>query len=207
MTADLYLASLATIAVFFASPPGPSQALMISNSLRLGLRRALPTIGGDLSANAIQMTLAGFGLTAVIAGSGLLLGIVKWAGIAYLVYVAVRTWVSRVDPLAHAPQGRLSSPAAQGFVTSMANPKAILFFGALFPQFIDPGSPIAPQLLILGATYLVVDGILLLAWGAAAGGMRQWLATSGRLINRLSGGMMLLAAAMLAGRSVEPTSR
>lgn len=205
MSAEVYLAYLATIAVFFASPPGPSQALMISNSLRLGLRRALPTIGGDLSANAIQMTLAGFGLTALIASSGLLLGIVKWAGIAYLLYVAWRTWSSRSDPLHDRPTGRMSSPAAQGFVTSMANPKAILFFGALFPQFIDPGSAIAPQLLILGATYLVVDGVLLVLWGAAAGSLRPWLARSGRLLNRLSGGMMLLAAALLAGRPVEPS--
>lgn len=206
MTAEVYLAYLATIAVFFASPPGPSQALMISNSVRLGLPRALPTIGGDLSANAIQMTLAGFGLTAVIASSAYLIGIVKWAGIAYLVYVAVRTFFSRSDGLNPPKEGRLSSPAVQGFVTSMANPKAILFFGALFPQFIDVTSAITPQILILGGTYLLVDGILLVVWGAVAGSLRPWLGQSGGWVNRLSGGLMLVAAALPAGRSVDPVS-
>ena len=102
---------------------------------------------------------------------------------------------------AAAAKGRLFR---QGFVTSSANPYAVVFFGALFPQFIDPGQPVWPQLLILGVTYLVVDGLILLIWG--------WLAvrTLGRLgcltgiwINRISGGLMIGAAMLLGLKDIE----
>ena len=167
MSVETYLIYLGVLAVFFATPPDTSQLLIISNSLRRGLRRSMATIAGDLSANYLQMALAGFGLTAVIAASAGALSVIKWLGVAYLVWIGLQLLLSR--PKSDAPEagseGRLFR---QGFLTSTANPYAVVFFGALFPQFIDPALPVWPQLLILGATYLAVDGAILMLWGWAA---------------------------------------
>jgi threonine/homoserine/homoserine lactone efflux protein len=202
---DLYWAYLLALAVFFATPPGPSQVLMIANSLRFGTRRALPTIAGDLSANALQMTAAAFGLAALLATSGAALTVMKWLGVAYLIYVGVKTFRAAPTDLSRASgdAGHGWRLARQGFLTSGANPKAVIFFAALFPQFIDPAQPIWPQLLLLGGTYLVVDGVLLVAWGLAAASLNRRLRIVGRWLNRVSGGLMIAAAALLAMKDLE----
>jgi len=208
MTPETYLAYLATLTVFFIAPPGPSQILMISHSLRHGLGRSRATIAGDLSANALQMTAAAFGLAALIGTSQAALTAVKWAGVAYLVYVGLRMW--------HAPASPLRAPTAadgaerglsrrlyrQAFVTSATNPQAVVFFAALFPQFIDPATAIGPQLVLLAASYLVLDGLLLLLWGGFARRLMALLGGGARYLNRLSGGLMIAAAALLALRQV-----
>ena len=202
MSVETYLIYLGVLAVFFATPPDTSQLLIISNSLRHGLRRSMATIAGDLSANCLQMTLAAFGLTAVIAASAGALNVIKWMGVAYLVWIGLQLLLSR--PRSDAPEaasgGRLFR---QGFVTSSANPYAVVFFGALFPQFIDANLPVWPQLLILGVTYLVVDGVILVLWGwAALRTLGRIKALGGVWINRISGALMIGAAALLGAKDL-----
>ena len=205
MSWETYMAYLAVVAVFFATPPGPSQLLMIANSLTHGLRRSVATVAGDLSANALQMTAAAFGLAAAIAQSAALLSAIKWAGVAYLIWLGIGKLLSRRAPHGAdaAARGRPALLYRQGFLTSAANPKAVIFFAALFPQFIDPAHAVWPQLLILGATYLTVDGAILLAMGAAAertgGGLRHW---RGGAFERFSGALMIGAAVLLAGKEL-----
>ena len=205
MTLDLYLAYLAVVGVFFASPPGPSQLLMIANSLAHGVRRSLATVAGDLSANALQMTAAAFGLAVVIGQSATALAAIKWAGVAYLVWMGIARF-RRPPPEPGGGSAAVPRPAVlyrQGFLTSAANPKAIFFFAALFPQFIDPDAAIWPQLLVLGATYLVVDGVLLVLWGTlAVNSLGRVRALTGRTLARVSGATMIGAAALLAGRDL-----
>ena len=171
---ETYLIYLAAVAVFFATPPDTSQLLIISNSVRYGLRRSAYTIAGDLTANSLQMTGAAFGLAAIIATSASAFVWIKWLGVAYLVWIGLQLILAKDRPedVAATASGQSARLFRQGFVTSMANPFAVVFFGALFPQFIDPMMPVLPQLLILGLTYLVVDGAILLLWGWArpAGG-------------------------------------
>lgn len=205
MTIEVYLAYLATVAVFFATPPGPSQILMITNAARFGLRRSTATIAGDLSANALQMLAAGFGLAVLIAQTDWLLDVIKWAGVCYLIYIAIRTFRAPPDtgPL-DTTSGTIRARTLfwQGFFTSASNPKAVFFFAALFPQFITPTQPIAPQLLALGATYIIVDGAILVIFGALSQRIGRGLARRGNLLNRLSGMMMLGAAALLGAKDV-----
>lgn len=207
MSPETYLIYLGVLAAFFATPPDTSQLLVISNTLRHGLRKSTATIFGDLSANAVQMSLAGFGLTALIAANADALWVIKWAGVAYLGWIGLRLMLAKPDPadrVAAAPAGRLFR---QGFLTSTANPYAVVFFGALFPQFIDPGAPVLPQVLILGVTYLVVDGLILLLWGwAAVHTLGRVRALTGVWINRISGALMIGAAALLGSKDLSQGS-
>ena len=205
MSIETYLIYLGVLAAFFVTPPDTSQLLIVSNALRHGLRRSTATIAGDLSANTLQMTAAAFGLTAIIAASADAIWIIKWAGVVYLAWIGLRLMFSKDAARGPGPAGqaRLGALFRQGFLTSSANPYAVVFFGALFPQFIDPALPVFPQLFVLGGTYLVVDGLVLLLWG--------WIATrtlgrirglTGHWMNRISGMLMILAAGLLAGRDL-----
>ena len=210
MSIETYLIYLGVLAAFFLTPPDTSQLLIISNSLRHGLRRSVATITGDLSANALQMTAAAFGLTAIIAASADAIWIIKWVGVAYLAWIGVRLMITRggaVEPGA-AREARTSVLFRQGFLTSSANPYAVVFFGALFPQFIDPAQAVLPQLLILGVTYLLVDGAVLLLWGwTATRTLGRLRALSGVWVNRMSGALMVVAAALLASRDLSAEAR
>lgn len=204
MTLETYALYLATVAVFFATPPGTSQILIISNAMRFGVRRSLWTGAGDLTANALQMLAAGFGLAAIIATSAGALTVIKWAGVAYLLFYGIRIFFAAPTPL---DRSSLAAPShrlfGQGFFTSLANPEAVFFFAALFPQFIDPSAAIWPQLLILGITYLVVDGTILLLFAVGADKILNNLRTKARLLNRIAGVAMVSAAGLLGLKDVE----
>lgn len=207
MPMETYLLYLAAVAVFFATPPDTSQLLIISNSIRHGLRKSVFTVAGDLTANCLQMTGAAFGLAAIIATSASAFLWIKWLGVAYLVWIGVQLIRSKGDAqeFTATGSGQAFRLFKQGFVTSMANPFAVVFFGALFPQFIDPTAPIFPQLLILGLTYIVIDGAILLLWGWL--GLRAVTAfkrASTGTINTFCGGLMIAAATLLATRDLNP---
>ncbi|MAM23987.1 MAG: lysine transporter LysE [Rhodobacteraceae bacterium] len=207
MAIETYLVYLTAVAVFFATPPDASQLLIISNSAKHGIRRSAYTILGDLAANSLQMTGAAFGLAAIIATSGSAFTWIKWLGVAYLVWIGVQLILSKEQSAD--VEANISSQSIrlfrQGFVTSMANPFAVVFFGALFPQFLDPTLPVLPQLFILGITYLIVDGVILLIWGwlgdRAASALKRH---SFGLINKVCGALMVAAAALLASKDFEP---
>ena len=207
MTIENYLLYLAAVAVFFATPPDTSQLLIISNSIRVGLKRSLLTIAGDLTANCLQMTCAAFGLAAVIATSADAFIWIKWLGAGYLAYIGLRLILSKET--GKKMQGDQADTKfrlfRQGFFTSMANPFAVVFFAALFPQFIDPTMAVLPQLLILGSTYILVDGVILIIWGwlgiRAVNGLKRY---SFGLINKLCGSLMVAAAALLASKDLQP---
>jgi homoserine/homoserine lactone efflux protein len=206
MAFETYLIYLAAVAVFFATPPDTSQLLIISNSVCYGLRKSAYTIAGDLSANCLQMTGVAFGLAAIIATSATAFSVIKWLGVAYLIYIGIQLIRSRddVNDVDANQSGQAFRLYRQGFVTSMANPFAVVFFGALFPQFIDPALAILPQLLILGVTYLIVDGAILLLWGwlgvRAASALKRH---SFGLINKICGALMIAAAALLASKDFQ----
>lgn len=207
MPIETYLVYLLAVGVFFATPPDTSQLLIISNSIRYGLRKSLLTIAGDLTANCIQMTAAAFGLAAIIAASASAFLWIKWLGVAYLVWIGVQLMRTKetTSYVSAASSGMSFRLFRQGFVTSMANPFAVVFFGALFPQFIDPALPVMPQLLILGVTYIVVDGVILVLWGwlgmRAARALRR---ISFGWINKICGGLMIAAASLLASKDFQP---
>lgn len=203
MSTDTWLLFVGTVLIFMITP-GPSHLLMLSVSMSNGFRRSLATAAGDLSANTLQIMLAGLGLAAVIKTTGAGFAFVKWAGVAYLVWMGVKQIVASFRTGAEQRdivQTSLRRLWLRGFVTSAANPKAVVFFAALFPQFVDTEHSLAPQIAMLGATYVVIDGIFLSLYGKGA----SWLADriqSGhrRWVERAAGTGLVGAAVMLGVR-------
>ncbi|MEM6659259.1 MAG: LysE family translocator [Pseudomonadota bacterium] len=203
MSFDIWITYVATVLVLM-STPGPSQLLMLSNCATNGLRRGVCTAAGDLTANLLQMLAAGLGLAALIAASGTALAVIKWFGVAYLVFLGVRM-IRKADRKRVQPAPRASRKAlwVQGFITSAANPKAVVFFAALFPLFIDDALPFWPQFAVLSATYLALDGLFLTAYGASASWLAARLQGPARLwLDRAGGGFMILAAILLGLKSL-----
>ncbi len=192
---------VATVLVFM-STPGPSHLLMLSNSMSNGLRRSIATAAGDLTANALQMLAAGFGLAAILVASQSALSVVKWAGAAYLIWMGIAMW-RRAESNAGTYRTRARKSARdlwlQGFLTSAANPKAVVFFAALFPQFIRPDGSFALQFLILSVTYLTIDGLFLLSYGAGADFLaRRLRGRASAMLDRI-GAVFLIGAGVLLG--------
>ncbi len=207
MSFDVWITYVATV-LLLMSTPGPSQLLMLSNSAANGLRRGLFTAAGDLTANFLQMLAAGLGLAALIATSGTALAVIKWLGVAYLVYLGVKQILkARTTAMGNAPRASRKALWIKGFITSAANPKAVVFFAALFPLFIDGALPFWPQFAILSATYLALDGLFLTAYGASASWLAQRLQGPARLwLDRIGGSFMILAAVLLGFKSLRAAS-
>lgn len=209
MTIDAWLLYVGTVLVFM-STPGPSHLLMLSVSMSNGFRRSLATAAGDLTANVIQILLAGLGLAAVVIASRHGFTVIKWAGVVYLIWIGLRQILASFSRDGDAPAAAsvsLQQLWLRGFVTSAANPKAVVFFAALFPQFLEPQHSLAPQIAILGLTYIVIDGCFLAVYGKGA----SWIAARLRRrnkawIERASGAGMILAAVLLGLRD-NPDSR
>ena len=206
MTFTVWTFFIGTV-LLMMSTPGPSHLLMLSTSASNGFRRSLATAAGDLTANAIQILLAGFGLAAILASSRYGFAIIKWGGVAYLVWIGIRTIRASFNNDGDAikiEKTSLKRLWLRGFITSAANPKAVVFFAALFPQFINPNLALVPQIFILGMTYIVIDGLFLSVYGSGA----SWLAS--RLqshyknwVERVAG-ISLIGAAILLGLKSAP---
>jgi len=205
MSFEIWITYVITV-LLLMSTPGPSQLLMLSNSATNGLRRGMYTAAGDLTANLFQMLAAGLGLAAVIASSAYALAVIKWFGVGYLVFLGARQ-IMRAESKASPTAQRTTRRALwlQGFITSAANPKAVVFFAALFPLFIDGALPFWPQFAILSATYLTLDGLFLTVYGSGA----SWLARrldgpARKWLDRIGGSFMILAAILLGLKSLRP---
>ena len=205
MAIELWVVYVATV-LLLMSTPGPSQLLMLSNSMTHGFRRSTFTALGDLTANLLQMLAAGLGLAVVIASSFYALTIIKWLGVAYLIWLGWRMIRKAGASEELGGTGARGIPPKtlwlQGFVTSAANPKAVVFFAALFPQFINPDSSFWSQFLVLSATYITLDAVFLSAYGLGASWVaRQFNGRRRALVQRIGGSFVIGAAIMLGLRT------
>lgn len=183
--------------------PGPSILLGVVHSLSYGARRTLYTAFGDISANFIQMVLVGLGLGVVVAASDTAFHVIKWMGVATLLYLGLKTFFSRQAPhiTDEAPGGPMPSRRrlyTQGFMVAAGNPKAIVFFTAFFPQFLNPAHPLLPQLAIMCPTMSVLDFFWVMMYGLSARRAAGAIAGHPLLINRMGGSVLMGAAAILA---------
>ncbi|MFD0857667.1 LysE family translocator [Roseovarius aquimarinus] len=204
MDAATYLGFLALVLAVLLTP-GPSVTLGIVHGMADGARRAAFTVLGDISANMLQMIAAVAGLGLILAQSATLFLAIKIAGVAYLAWLGfrmIRRSFRVRPPVEVAAQGAPRSRwwhFRQGFIVAGTSPKAILFYGALFPQFIDPAAPLWSQFAILAITCAILDFWIVWGYAAlAALGARRFAGAGGAWIDRIGGIMMLGAAAWLA---------
>jgi threonine/homoserine/homoserine lactone efflux protein len=204
MTFSTWLLYVAAVFVLTVTP-GPSVLMCVSTSVNLGTRKALVAALGSTTAIVGIMVLSALGLGAALAASDMLFGLLKWIGAAYLAYLGVTALLSKATQITVA--GAVGGPTAsnqkiygQGFLVGASNPKALLFFGALFPQFITPSAPQLPQFLLLGATFIVFEILWLTIYSLTAARAKHWLQQPRRatLFNRATGAVFLIAAGLLA---------
>jgi threonine/homoserine/homoserine lactone efflux protein len=174
MAITLWLA-FAAASVVLLLIPGPTVVLVVSYSLTQGRRVAVATAAGVALGDFTAMTASLAGLGALLGASAAAFGILKWIGAAYLVFLGVRLW--RAEPKVSAVPEQAAAKSAAGvfghaFLVTALNPKSIAFFVAFVPQFIDHGSPLLPQLVIMEATFVGLAALNALAYALAADYMR-----------------------------------
>jgi threonine/homoserine/homoserine lactone efflux protein len=189
--------------------PGPSVLFIVGRALAHGRRAALTSVAGNTTGVLLIVGAVALGIGAVAAASAAVFSVLKLVGAAYLVFLGVQTWRHRGD-LAVA-LGRPGPPPGrrvfwQGVVVGATNPKVLVLFVALLPQFTDPeAGSLAVQMLVLGLLFAVVAACLDSVWGLAAGAARDWFATSPTRLRRVggTGGLMMIglgATLALTGR-------
>ena len=199
MPLALYLAFLAASALLLMIP-GPNVALIVSTSIAHGRGHGLVTVAGTSSAMVLPLGLATAGLTAMLTMSAALFAWLRWAGVLYLCYLALRAWLA---PTGESRVGNSSGKSliavyVRGFLVSLTNPKTLLFYGAFLPQFTSPAAPLLPQLLTLSASFLVLAILFDGTWAVLAGRLGSALSAKGRLRHRLEGALLLGAGLGLA---------
>lgn len=199
---DTYWLYVATEAALSLSP-GPAVMLVIAYGLTQGARRSVWASLGILSANGIYFALSATSVGALLVASETFFIAVKWCGAAYLVYLGLAALLGQPSPITvsrSAARGR--SPAAiylSGLTLQLANPKTLVFFAAILPQFVDPRLPIGAQMLWLAAGSVIPEFFILAGYGLAASRAAR-LATDARfarLTDRAAGVLVLAAAAMV----------
>lgn len=197
------LALFIPAAIVVAASPGANNLLAFSNGSRRGVAASIGALIGRCVAFAIMIGMVIVGLGAVLEASELAFQIIKWVGVAYLGYLGVRMFFDTT--VEHAVEGSAVTTyalAKREFVVAMTNPKAVLLFAAFVPQFIASGSDVgfSTQLMILGGLYIAIEFIAAIGWAVSGAAIRSLKPSARKLVlmNRITGGMMLGAAATLA---------
>ena len=181
--------------------PGPAVLLTLSLGLTRGRRAGLDGSLGILSANALYFALSATGIAAVLVASWELFFLIKWVGAVYLIGLGLSMLFRRAerpaaaDPLRGPPTGTGWRYFGHGFLTQAANPKNLLFFTALLPQFIDPRAPLASQILILGLSSLLIELAVLSLYATLAHRARAVVERADASTGfRRAGGLLLVGA-------------
>ena len=183
---------------------GPSVILAASNGINFGRKKALAGVLGHVSAVMILALISASGLGLILMASDLAFTVIKYAGAGYLVYIGIAIWRSKgkwsfADKNTQAPAKR--ALFKQSFLLGLSNPKALVFFSALFPQFIQPAQPILPQFLLLAGTSLCNAFVFTSVYVVVAYRFRQYFlsAIGQRWVGKTTGGIFIgFAAALIA---------
>lgn len=195
-----HLLLFAATELLLSMTPGPAVLLVISLGMRRGFASSRRGAAGILTGNAIYFALSAAGLGALLIASKRVFDVLQIAGAAYLILIGLKMALlpSRPEPVEEVKVRRLDDSFLQGLVTQLANPKALVFFTALLPQFVDASKPMTMQFVVLGVISILVELPVLFAYGFAADRGRAVYGKHAPLIERLSGACLVAAGAKLA---------
>jgi len=184
--------------------PGPAVLLVLSQALTRGSLRAIWSISGILTANTAYFILSATGVGAILLASYDLFFAIKWLGAAYLVWLGVTAFLGKSKSLSvrrdDASPVRSSRLFLNGFILQMSNPKALLFFTALLPQFINPHAAIVPQVVILAVTSVFIEFFVQLFYALLAGRAAHLASQPrfARITDRVAGSLLIGAGIGMA---------
>ncbi|MBC8194283.1 MAG: LysE family translocator [Acidimicrobiia bacterium] len=172
--------------------PGPSVMFVVSRAVSLGRRAALLTVVGNAVGLYLQVLLVAAGLGVVVEKSAVVFTSVKLVGAGYLVWLGVQAIAHRKELAqvldAAGTVRRRRSLVQDGIVVGVTNPKTVLFFTAILPQFVEAGgAPAASQMAVLGLVFVVIALVLDSAWGLVAGTARTWFLGSPQRLEKIGG--------------------
>lgn len=186
-----HLVAFAVTSLVIIAIPGPSVLFVISRSLALGRHAGLASVLGNATGVFVQMLAIAVGLGAIVQRSVAVYTAIKFVGAAYLVYLGVQAIRHRralTAALNSDVEPTSSRVMLDAFVVGVANPKAIVFFTAILPQFVDRAAGhVATQMMTLGAVFFAVALISDGAWALAAGSARTWLARKPARLEAIGG--------------------
>lgn len=200
-----------TATFLISAAPGPNMLLIMNQSVRFGLRASIYSMAGCMTALMIMFTLSALGLGVILQQSPAVFDALRWFGAVYLAYLGYKVWTAPVTPISKestetvASASSINTPSAltlfrTGFFTAGSNPKALLFAAAFLPQFIQASLPQAPQLLILLATFSVLEILWYFIYALGGLSMAQQLRKPNilRWFNRVTGGAFIGFAGLMA---------
>ena len=191
--------------LLISATPGMCMTLSLTLGMSIGVRRTMYMMWGELIGVALVSVLAVIGVASVMLNYPAAFAVLKYLGGAYLIYLGVQMWRSRgkmaIDLTAPANSQRARGELAiQGFVTAIANPKGWAFTISLLPSFINPDMAITPQLTVLVFIIIISEFTFLMLYATGGKTLRKLLEQSDnvRLINRISGSLMMAVGVWLA---------
>lgn len=202
MRPEVWLAFVgASIAISVS--PGAGAVQSMATGLSHGLRRGAWSIAGLQLGLLLQLAIVAVGLGAAVAKSMTAFTVIKWAGVVYLVYLAVRQWRAGTEDLGdgiEVADGNRLALLMRGFLVNITNPKALVFLLAVLPQFVEPARPLLPQYVMIAATMVIVDVIVMCGYTGLAARLLGWLRTPRQqtIVNRTMSGLFATAAVVLS---------
>ena len=192
------------IVFFLCITPGTPRVVIVTYAINYGLTRSAITAFGDISANTIQMIFIAFGIGAIIVANPEILNYVKWIGIVYLLYLAfdLRKSSKNINFKQNLSSKSNLSLYRDGFMVAFFSPKAWVFFGAMFPQFLSLDGDFKIQLLILIISYVVIDFSTLILYGFVAKKIVMWLKANPKTINTISACALVIIAIIIASTNI-----
>jgi homoserine/homoserine lactone efflux protein len=196
MYPENYLLYLQIILFLFITPGSP-RVLIVSYSMTYGVKKSAWMAFGDITANSIQMIVVTFIIGSVLLAYPQIMIIMKWLGVIYLTYLAYELFRSKVKNFSSSNEKIAKTNISffrDGFLVAGLSPKALIFFGAIFPNFMNFEGNYILQFIILAITYVVLDFITLMIYGLGAQKISIWLQANPKTINIVSAAALLIIA-------------
>lgn len=200
MELHMYFAFVAATTIMIALP-GPSVLLTVAHSISFGWKQARSTVAGATMGIAVQLMVIVIGLTTVLNVVAEAFEWLRWVGAAYLVYLGIKQWRSAGTPLVFDTSSvSKRNLFVQGLVTTIPNPKSLVFMATFLPQFIDASRSLELQFALIVPTFLLITYTVTSVWALLAGNVRGFLKSpwAFRSVFRTAGGLMIVAGLGLA---------